>query len=84
MLKLAVCAFAVYIAASLIVQAVSIRDDGAKLDLLKSQVTDQQNQNAQTKRILAENDQKFMESVARNDLGYAKPSERIYVDASSN
>ena len=84
MLKLAVCAFAVYIAASLVYQTVQIRESSAKLSLIKAQVADQQKKNAQIKRELAENDEQFMESVARDDLGYAKPNERIYVDASGN
>ena len=83
-LRLAVCAFAVYIAATLIVQVIQIRNDSSKLALLKTQIAEQQDQNARTKRILAQNDAQFMESVARDDLGYAKPSERIYVDASGN
>lgn len=84
MLKLAACAFAVYIAASLIYQVIRIRQSDAQLTALKAQVTEQQKENAQTERLLSENNNQLMESVARNDLGYAKPNERIYVDASGN
>jgi cell division protein FtsB len=84
LLKLAACAFAVYIAATLIYQTVQIRQSNDQLARLKAQVADQQEENAQTERVLAENDEQFMESVARNDLGYAKPNERIFVDASGN
>ena len=84
LLKLAACAFAVYIAATLVYDVVQIRESSDQLTLLRTQVTDQKNQNARTKLVLAENDEQFMESVARDDLGYAKPSERIYVDASGN
>lgn len=84
LLKLAVCAFAVYIAATLVCQAVQIKQSGAQLSLLKTQLSDQKKQNDKTKRLLSENYQQFIESVARDDLGYAKPNERIYVDASGN
>ena len=83
-LKLAVCALAVYITASLVYQVYEIRQSSAQLELLKKQVTEQQKENEETKRVLAENDEQFMESVARDELGYAKPGERIFVDASGN
>lgn len=84
LLKLAVIAFAVYICGTLIYQTVQIRQSSDQLARIKAQLAEQQEQNAQTERILSENDEQFMESVARDELGYAKPSERIYVDASGN
>ena len=84
LLKLAVCAFAVYIAATLVFQAVEIKNSNNKLALIKTQLANQQKTNAKTKRLITENYEQFIESVARDDLGYAKPNERIYVDASGN
>jgi cell division protein FtsB len=84
LLKLAVCAFAVYIATTLLCQTIRIRESSAQLALLKDQVSDAQKKNAQTQRLLNESNDKLMESVARDDLGYAKPNERIFVDASGN
>lgn len=83
-LKLAVCAFAVYIAATLVYQTMQIRKGTVELNTIKTQLTDQQKENADTKRLLSESDEQFMENVAREDLGYAKPNERIFVDASGN
>jgi cell division protein FtsB len=83
-LRLAICAFAVYITASLVYQAYRIRQNSAQLDLLNKQISEQQKENEEIKRVLAENDEQFMESVARDELGYAKPGERIFVDASGN
>ena len=82
--KMAICVFAVYIAATLVFQTVRAREQSAQLALLKGQVSDTQKKNAQTQRLLNEKTEKFMESVARDDLGYAKPNERIFVDASGN
>lgn len=84
LLKLAAFVFAVYIAVTLITQVVQIKSGNAQLALLKAQVADQQKDNARTKQLLSENYDQFVESVARDDLGYAKPSERIYVDASGS
>jgi Septum formation initiator len=84
LLKVAVCVFAVYIVVTLVFQTMRIRESSAQLALLKNQISDIQKKNAQTQRLLNENDDKFMESVARDDLGYAKPNERIFVDASGN
>jgi cell division protein FtsL len=84
LMMIAVCAFAVYIAATLVNQTIQIRKSDSELATLKSQVVDQQKQNAETQRMLNENDGQFMENVAENSLGYAKPNERIFVDASGN
>jgi cell division protein FtsB len=84
MLRLAVCAFAAYLAVTLINQATQIRTRSEQLATLKTQVTQQQKQNTETQRLLSEKDEQFMQSVAENDLGYAKPNERIFVDASGN
>ena len=83
-LKLAAVVFALYIITTLVFLSFQIRQSNEQLDRLKTQVANQEEQNAQTKRVLAQDDEQFMESVARNDLGYAKPSERIFVDASGN
>lgn len=83
-LKLAVFAFAVYIAATLVSQVMHIRQNSMELASLKAQIAEQNKENAETQRTLSENDEQFMESVARNDLGYARPNERIFVDASGN
>lgn len=84
LLKLAVVAFAVYISGTLIYQTIQIRQSNDQLARLKAQLAEQEEENAQTQRILSEDDEQFMESVARQELGYAKPSERIYVDTSGN
>lgn len=83
-LKIAILSFAVYIAATLIYQAVQIRESNNRLAQVKSQLASQQAENEKIKALLSESDEEFMESVARDELGYSKPNERIYVDASGN
>lgn len=83
-MKLAVFVFAAYIAVTLIGQAMQVRRNNVQLASLKGQISEQQKENAETQRTLSENDEQFMESVARKSLGYAKPNERIFVDASAN
>lgn len=84
LLRLAVCAFAVYILSTLVYETVQIRRSSEQLAQLHTQLQAQQQKNAETQRMLNETDEQLMENVARNDLGYAKPNERIFMDASGN
>lgn len=83
-LKLAVFAFAIYIAASIVSQLVQMNRKNDQIGEISAQLSQQNKQNAETQRLLSESDEQFMESVARQKLNYAKPNERIYVDASGN
>lgn len=82
--KLAVLAFAVYVGVTMIFQLIQVKQKSEKIDSIKNQYAEQQKLTADTQRLLSENDQQFMESVARQKLNYAKPNERIYKDASGN
>lgn len=82
-LKLAAVVFALYIITTLVFLSFQIRQSNEQLDRLKTQATNTDDQNAQIEHILGQDDEQFMESVARNN-GYAKPSDRIFVDASGN
>lgn len=84
LLKLAAVVFAGYIVFSLVYLSVQIKQSENTVDELHSQIAEINEQNEQTKRVLSQDDEKFMESVARNDLGYVKPNERVFVDASGN
>lgn len=83
-LKIAILSFAVYIVATLIYQAVQIKESNKRLAQVKSQYAATQAENEKLEALLNESDEEFMESVAREELGYSKPNERIYVDASGN
>jgi cell division protein FtsB len=83
-LRFAVFAFIVYIAVMLIGLQLQIGKSKAALSSVNAQVALQQGKNAEIQRVLAENDNKYKESIARDKLGYAEPNERIYINASGN
>lgn len=83
-LRFAVFAFIVYIAVSLINMEFQISKSRAALATTNAQLLQQQDKNAEIQRVLAEDDSKYKESMARDKLGYAKPDERIYINASGN
>lgn len=83
-LRFAVFAFIVYIAVTLINLQLQISKSRATLATTNAQLQQQQDKNAEIQRVLAEDDNKSKESIARDKLGYAKPDERIYINASGN
>ena len=84
LLRLAVFSFVVYIAAMLINQQIQIGHKKAEIDTLNAQYQAQLSKNAEMQRELSENNDQYMESVARDTLGYAQPNERIYVNVPGN
>lgn len=78
--RLAVAAFVLYIAVTLITKQAQISQQKATLAKLSGQLQQQQGTNAEMQRVLSENNDQYMASVARDKLGYAKPNERIYID----
>ena len=77
-----VMALAVYFGYSIIRSSVQIREEKAKLAVLQEEVERQQLLNDELQRLLDDGDtSQQMERIARERLGYAKPGERLYVDA---
>jgi cell division protein FtsB len=83
-LRIAVFAFIAYIAVTLTNLQLRISRDKATLSDVNAQYLGQQNKNEEIKRFLSESDSQYMESIARDKLGYAKPDERIFVNVSGN
>lgn len=84
LLRLAVLSFAVYIAVVLIQQQLQIGRKKSEISSLKLQYQQQLGQDEELRRSLSESNDQYMESVARDTLGYAHPSERIYVNVPGN
>ena len=72
LLKLAIFAFAAYIVFALVNQQVQINEKSQELADLQEQVETQKIKNEETKE--------YIERVAREDLDYAKPGERVFVN----
>ena len=80
LLKIAVCLFVVYIAYSIVVQQLEIRDRKMMLEAVQQQCQQQSEE-----RLLAMSDDKdYIERIARERLGYAYPDEKVYIDSSKN
>ncbi len=72
-----------YLVVSLVYVQIDIVSKRQQLDNLTQQVAVQQAQNQELQRTLDVDDEAaYMERVAREKLGYAKPDERLYVDMS--
>ncbi len=84
LLRLAVFSFAVYIAVVLIQQQLEIGRKKTEISSLKLQYQQQLSRDDELQRSLSENNDQYMESVARDTLGYARPNEHIYVNVPGN
>ena len=83
LLKLAIFAFAAYIVFALVNQQVQINEKSQELADLQDQVETQKIKNEDMKHALnadEEETKEYIERVAREDLDYAKPGERVFVN----
>ena len=75
----------VYIAYSIVVQQLEIRDRKMMLEAVQQQCQQQSEENKEVERLLAMSDDKdYIERIARERLGYAYPDEKVYIDSSKN
>ena len=81
-LKFAVLCFAALFLFSLVNHQMQIHDKQNTLDALQSQLKTQQIKNEELKNSLEKDEDlaDYAEKVARRDLDYAKPGERVFVD----
>ena len=83
LLKLAIFAFVAYIVFALVNQQVQINEKSQELADLQEQVETQKIKNEDMKHALnadEEETKEYIERVAREDLDYAKPGERVFVN----
>ncbi len=82
-LKLSVAAASVYLLVSFIGGQMQVAEKQQELDLLTAKVEEQTLKNAELERMMASGDEDaYVERVAREKLGYARPDERVFVDIS--
>ena len=80
-LRLGLVGLFLYLAVSLVGVQMDIVSKTQQLDDLNRQVAAQQAENQELQRTLDVDDEAaYMERVAREKLGYARPDERLYVD----
>ena len=83
LLKLAIFAFAAYIVFALVYQQVQINEKSQEWADLQEKVETQKIKNEDMKHALnadEEETKEYIERVAREDLDYAKPGERVFVN----
>jgi cell division protein FtsB len=75
----------VYIGITLFNLQMQISKKQSDLSTLSAQVTAQQTQNENTQRLLAmKNNDRLMESVAKDKLNFANPGEKVFINATGN
>lgn len=86
LLKFAVVALAVFVVVSLIAQQRQIADKREDLRALQTQLNTQNLKNEELQVSLEDEEglQEYAEKKARSELNYAKPGERVFVDAGAN
>ncbi|XOQ44722.1 MAG: Septum formation initiator [Clostridium sp.] len=83
LLRLAVFVFAAYMLVTLINQQLQIQKKRQELQMIQQQIKIQEIKNADLKHALsteADSESDYIERKAREELDYAKPGERVFVN----
>ena len=79
------CALECYFVATLISLQTKVNAEENALEDLKTSYQQQLNENAELEMIIENgNESDYIEKVAREQYGYAKPDERVYYDSSAS
>lgn len=85
LVRLSVFGFVLYVAVTLIGMQMEVTTKRQELLALQQSVEQQKQINAETERMLVlGEDEEYIERVARDELGYAYPDEKILIDQSGN
>ena len=77
------CALVCYFVATLISLQAKVRAQENTVNDLKAQYQQQLDENAELELIIEDgNESEYIERIAREQYGYAKPEERVYYDSS--
>lgn len=84
-LELAVIAAAVYVIVSLVQLQAQIGEASQKCDEVSEAYENQQLENRELQRLLESgNEEEYIERVAREQLGFVKPDEKVFYDVAGN
>lgn len=84
-LELAVVVVAVYFVASYVQIQVQINEASQKCDEVSAACDEQQMKNKELQRLLdSGSEEEYIERVAREQLGYVKPDEKVFYDVAGN
>lgn len=77
------CALVCYFVATLISLQAKVRAQENTVNDLKAQYQQQLDENTELEMIIEDgNESEYIERIAREQYGYAKPEERVYYDSS--
>ncbi len=77
------CALVCYFVATLISLQMQVRAQEDNVESLKAQYQQQLDDNSELQQLIEEgNESEYIEKIAREQYGYAKPDERVYYDSS--
>lgn len=77
------CALVCYFVATLIGLQMQVRAQEDNVESLKAQYQQQLDDNSELQQLIEEgNESEYIEKIAREQYGYAKPDERVYYDSS--
>lgn len=83
LLRLAVAGAAVYLCVTFVGGQLKVAEKQQELAELNELVERQAEQNAELERLMESGDEDaYVERIAREKLGYARPDERVFVDIS--
>ena len=83
--KLCVLFSAFYVVVCLVNSQVDINNKKAELENIQEKIVSQGVENKNLERIInSDEDDEYIEKLAREKLGFAYPDERIYIDISGN
>lgn len=83
LIQLAVAGAAVYLLVAFIGGQLKVAEKQRELEELSAMVEKQVEQNAELQRLMESGDEDaYVERIAREKLGYARPDERVFVDIS--
>lgn len=84
LLKVAVFCFACFMVTMLVGQQISISQKKDELQQLKNELKEQQVVNDELRYDLNEENTDYAEKVARRELDYVKPGERVFYNVGGN
>jgi cell division protein FtsB len=85
MVRLIVLCFVAYVAISLIGMQLEVTAKRRRLTEILHSIAQQELVNDETRRILSNGtDKEYIERIARDQLGYAYPDEKIFIDRSGS
>ncbi len=81
--RLSVAVASVYLFVSFVGGQMQVAEKQQELDVVTAKVEEQTLKNAELERMTASGDEDaYVERVAREKMGYARPDERVFVDIS--